>query len=116
MAKNIHKSQKKQGLFTYLERKLHFKDFALQGLPERYLPRLLFLFVIGIFYVGNTHYHERMVRRISQLERETVALRVEYTTLKASYMFDSKQSEVAKRVASMGLYETPHPPFKIKPE
>jgi len=64
--------------------------------------------------VGNTHYHERMVRRIGQLEQEVDALRVDYTTLQADYMFDSKQSEVAKRVAKMGLYEAPSPPSKIK--
>ena len=116
MHKNTYKSQRKQGLFTYLEHRLRFKDCPFQGLPGRYIPRLLFLFVIGVFYVGNTHYHEKMVRKIAQLEQETAALRVDYTTLQAGYMFDSKQSEVAKRVAQLGLYETPYPPLKIKPE
>ena len=64
--------------------------------------------------MGNTHYHEKIARRIGQLEREADALRVDYTTLQADYMFDSKQSEVAKRVAKMGLYETSAPPLKIK--
>lgn len=114
MNKNTYKSQKKQGLFTYLERKLCFENFAVQGLPGRYIPRLLLTFCIGIFYVGNTHYHEKMVRKIGQLEQETAALRVDYTTLQADYMFDSKQSEIAHRVAKMGLYEAPHPPLKIK--
>ena len=72
------------------------------------------MFFIGIFYVGSTHYYERMLRKISQLEQEVDALRVDYTTLQADYMFDSKQSEVAKRVAHMGLYDSPCPPLKIR--
>jgi hypothetical protein len=114
MDKNTYKSQKRQGLFTYLEHTLRLNDFSFHGLPGRYIPRLLFLFLLGIFYVGNTHYHEKMVRKINQLEHEVGSLRVDYTTLKAGYMFDSKQSEVAKRVAKMGLYETPYPPLKVK--
>jgi Bacteriodetes cell division protein (FtsL-like) len=114
MDKNTYKSHKRKGLFTYLEHTMRFQDFSFHGLPGRYIPRLLFLFCMSLFYVGNTHYHEKMVRRIGQLERETDMLRVDYTTLQAEYMFDSKQSEVAKRVANMGLYETPSPPSKIK--
>lgn len=114
MDKNTYKSQKRRGLFTYLEHTIRFRDPFLYGLPGRYIPRLLFLFVIGIFYVGNTHYYEKMVRKIGQLEREVDTLRVDYTTLLADYAFDCKQSEVAKKVAPMGLYEAPYPPLKIK--
>lgn len=93
---------------------MRFKDASLHDLPGRYMPRLLFLLFMGIFYVGNAHYHEKLSRKIGQLERTIDTLRVDYTTLQAGYMFDSKQSEVAKRVAKLGLYETPHPPLKIK--
>lgn len=116
MSKNTYKSQKKRGLFTYLEEKVSPNGTFFQGLPGRYMPRLLFLFVLGIFYVGNTHYHEKLAREIAHLERETAGLRVDYTTLQAGYMFDSKQSEVAKRVADMGLVETTRPPQKVKPK
>ena len=114
MDHNTYKSQKPKGLFAYLERAIRFRDPALHGFPERYMPRLLFLFLIGISYVGNTHYYERMVRKLGQLEQEVDALKVDYTTLKADYMFDSKQSEIARKAAKMGLYETPYPPLKIK--
>ena len=115
MEKNTYKAQRRRSLFTYLEHKLHYKRGVFYNMPAHYLPRLLLLLLVGIFYVGNTHYHEKMVRQLSQLERETAALRVTYTALQASYMFDSKQSEIAKRVAPLGLYEAPHPPLKINP-
>ena len=115
MEKNTYKAQRRRSLFTYLENKLHYKGSVLYNIPVHYLPRLLLLLLVGIFYVGNTHYYERMVRQLSQMESETAALRVAYTALQASYMFDSKQSEIAKKVAPLGLYETPYPPLKIKP-
>lgn len=114
MDRNSYKIKKRKGLFTYLERTIRFQDDSVLGLPGRYIFRLLCAFFIGIIYVGNTHYYEKTVRKISQLEREVDALRVDYTTLKADYMFDSKQSEVAKRVAPMGLYEAPYPPLKVR--
>lgn len=115
MNRNTYKSKKrKKSLFAYLARTVHFQYSSFYGLPGHYIPRLLFVFCIGLFYVGSTHYYERMLRKISRLEQEVNALRVDYTTLQADYMFDSKQSEVAKRVASMGLCEAPYPPLKIK--
>ena len=116
MNKNSYKTKKRKGLFTYLESKIRFKNNSLAGLPGRYISRLLFLFFLGIIYVGNTHHYEKTVRKIGQLEQEVDTLRVDYTTLQADYMFDSKQSEVAKRVAPMGLYEAPYPPLKVRLE
>jgi hypothetical protein len=79
----------------------------------KYVPRILFLTVILIFYIGNTHFSERIVRRIDKLKVEVENIRADYTTLKADLMFASKASEVAKRVAPMGLEESLTPPTKI---
>ena len=114
MAKNTYKSPKRPGLFAYLECTLPFKGLFVDGLPVRYVPLVLYVFLLGLLYVGNTHYHEKMVRQISRLELAVGALRVDFTALKASYMLDSKQSAVAKRVAPLGIYETNQPPLKIK--
>ena len=114
MERNIYKSHKNKGLFSHLERTTRLERFSVHGLSGSHILQFFFVFSLAIIYVGNTHYHERMVRQISQLEREVDALRVDYTTLKAGYMFDSKQSEVAKRVAPLGLSDATHPPHKIK--
>jgi Bacteriodetes cell division protein (FtsL-like) len=114
MDRDTYKSSKKRGVFAYIEHGLRSQYSSLPGLPGRYIPRLLFLLFMGIFYVGNTHYYEKMVRSIEQLEQTVDTLRVDYTTLQADYAFDCKQSEVAKRVAKMGLCETLYPPLKIK--
>lgn len=114
MTENTYKSQKKLSIFTYIERTLPFKDLFVDGLPVRYVPLVLYALLLGLLYVGNTHYHEKIVRQISRLEQEVGALRVDFTALQASYMLDSKQSTVAKRVAPLGIYEANQPPLKIK--
>ena len=84
-----------------------------QGLPVQYLPYILFFVVLGIFYIGNSHYADKTIRKIDKLEQEVEDLRADYTTLKSEYMFASKQSEVAKQVKKLGLEESEEPPFKI---
>lgn len=114
MEQNTYKSQRKRGLFTHLEHTLPFRLLVFYGLPERYVPRLLFLFLLGLLYVGNTHYHESTLRKIGQLEHQVNKLKVDYTTLKASYVSASKQSEVTRKAAEIGLQEASEPPVTIK--
>ena len=114
MPKNTYKTQSRSLPFAHIARTLRLSNTALYGLPSHYMPRLLFLFCIGIFYVANTHYYEKTARNIHQLEEEVERLKVDYTTLQAAYLFNSKQTEVAKRVTKMKLYEAPYPPLKIK--
>ncbi|MHB9147809.1 MAG: FtsL-like putative cell division protein [Candidatus Amoebophilus sp.] len=115
MARNAYKARKKKsGLFTYLERSLPFERLFMDGLPSRYIPVIAYSFLLGLIYVGNTHYYERTARKVDKLEQDIGALRMEFTSLKSSYMLDSKQSVVAQRVAPLGIHESNQPPFKIK--
>ena len=119
MSENTYKSKKKdnarQGsgsIFSFLDKKLG-GDKDSDGLPVQYLPYILFFVVLGIFYIGNSHYADKTIRKIDKLEQEVEDLRADYTTLKSEYMFASKQSEVAKQVKKLGLEESEEPPFKI---
>ena len=100
-------------LFGRVERIFRIDTSFERGLPTRFVPYILYFTIIGLFYIGNSHYAERMVRRLDKLEREVEDLRANYTTLKASYMYESKQSQVAKRVKALGLEESATPPHKI---
>ena len=100
-------------LFGKVERIFRMDTSFERELPTRFVPYILYFTIIGLFYIGNSHYAERMVRRMDQLEREVEDLRANYTTLKASYMYESKQSQVAKRVKALGLEERAAPPHKI---
>ena len=101
-----------KGLFSFFERnrlELLFEE----GFPVQYLPKILFVMMLGLFYISNTHYSEKTVRRINQIQTEVEDLRADYTTLKSDLMFASKQSEVARKVKSLGLKESSAPPYKI---
>ncbi|MEL6536026.1 MAG: FtsL-like putative cell division protein [Bacteroidota bacterium] len=119
MAKNTFKvrnpnDDQKPSLWSRMESALSLDRIFEEGLPVRYLPKVLFLLVIGVFYIGNNHYGENTLRKIDRLEEEVEDLRADYTTLKSDLMFKTKQSEVAKRVAEMGLEESLTPPTKIE--
>jgi len=110
------KSASKNSFFSWLERSLKLDGFIEQGIPLRFLPQLLFLAGLLIFYIGNKHFAEKTIRKMNRTESEVEDLRANYTTLKADYMFASKQSEVARRVQKFGLVESKIPPFKIIPD
>ena len=100
-------------LFSLLDRVTSVDSLFRDGLPVRYLPKLLFVMLLVLVYIGNTHYGNRMSRNIQRLKQETEDLRADYTTLKSDYMEASKQSEVARKVAAIGLVESSSPPFRI---
>ena len=117
MTSNSYKIKKgkksSNSLFSYLESKLKLESVFEGGLPSKYIPHTLFLTVIGIFYIGNNHWAEKTIRKIDKVQVEVEELRADYTSLKADYMFASKQSEVARKVKNTGLKESSAPPNKI---
>ncbi len=100
-------------LFSLLDRMTSVDGLFREGLPVRFLPHMLFIMLLVLLYIGNTHYGNRMNRNIQRLKQETEDLRADYTTLKSDYMEASKQSEVARKVAAFGLVESSSPPFRI---
>ena len=100
-------------MFSLLDRFTGLDSFFQEGLPVQYLPHVLFVMLLTLLYIGNTHYGNRMNRNIQRLKLETEDLRADYTTLSSDYMEASKQSEVARKVAAIGLVESSSPPFRI---
>lgn len=102
-----------ESLFTKIEKFFRVDASVENGLPVRFVPYILYFTIVGIFYIGNNHYADKTIRKIMKLEQEVEDLRADYTTLKADYMYASKQSEVASRVKQLGLEENSTPPYKI---
>jgi hypothetical protein len=100
-------------IFSSIEKRLKLETYFEEGFPVQYLPKILFVLVLGLLYIGNTHHAEKTVREINRAQSEVEDLRADYTTLKAEVMFASKQSEVARRVKELGLRESLNPPYKI---
>ncbi len=77
-------------------------------------PFFLFLSLLAVVYIYNGHYADKTVRDIDRLNKELDELSYEYKTLKGELMFRSKQSELAKAVAPLGLKELTMPPVVLK--
>ena len=107
------KQKSKGGFFSAIERFLRIDESLTEVIHVKFLPQILFLSFLCVIYIGNRHHAEKKIRNISVLEREVDDLRADFTTLKADYMFESKQSEVAKRASKLGLIESIEPPEKI---
>jgi hypothetical protein len=104
----------KGGFFKVLENLMNVGDLFKDGVPVKILPHIVFMMGIGIFYIGNRHYAEKNIRQINILQTEVQDLRADFTTLKADYMYATKQSEVVRRAKKLGLRELDEPPFKIE--
>lgn len=110
----IPQREERGGLFRLISRFLRMDSSMSEVIHVRFLPQILFLSFLCLLYIGNRHYAERKVRTINRLETEVEDLRADYTTLKADFMFESKQSEVAKRAAALGLKESKESPVLIR--
>ncbi len=75
---------------------------------------VLFTFFLLIFYIANAHYAEKKVKDIQVAQQEIKELRWQYMSVKSRIMKDTKQSELGKDVAPVGLTITSAKrPFKI---
>lgn len=116
MAVNTYKSPKSEKGFSIsslLDTVMGKESSFDLRLPMEWFPYAVFTMGLGLVYIGFNHMSERATREYNHLKKEVEDLRTDYTTLKASYMFSSKQSEVAKRVQKQGLAESKNPPYKI---
>ncbi len=77
------------------------------------LPFILFLSVLALIYIANSHLAEKKIRKINKLSRDIKELKWDYLNLKSTLMFQSKMSEVSKAVEPLGLKELSTPPQRI---
>ena len=78
------------------------------------LPFFLFLSGLAVVYIYNGHYSDKLIKSISNTNKELRELQFEYKTMKSEVMFRSKQTELAKAVEPMGLKELVAPPMVLK--
>ncbi len=123
MSQNTFKKKIKQGaapkgkgknLFTLIEEKLDVRGILGEGIPVKFGPPFFFAAFLAMIYIWSNHRADNMVRKIERIQQEVEDLRADVTTLEAEYMLSSKQSEVAKKIQPLGIYEIDEPPIKIR--
>ncbi|KEQ30085.1 FtsL-like putative cell division protein [Pedobacter antarcticus] len=97
---------------------IFFKKLFLDGVVTKesataLLPFLIFLSLLTMLYIANSHMAVKNIRDIDKLNKEVKELSWEYKSLKADLMFKSKLTEVAKKVDTLGIKELVEPPKKI---
>ncbi|HMO40086.1 MAG TPA: FtsL-like putative cell division protein [Saprospiraceae bacterium] len=99
---------KKQGIEQIFE-----LNFWSSELILRNLPFILFLGFLGIVYIANAHYAERNVRKIQVLQRDIKELRWYYMSLESEIMYNSKRSEMIRKVKDDNLRPLNETPRRI---
>ena len=107
------KSKTPEGSTTVFFKKLFTEGVVSKEAATEMLPFLVFLCVLGMIYIGNSHMAVTNIRNIDKLTKEVTELSWEYKSLKADLMFKSKLTEVAKKVDTLGIKELIEPPKKI---
>lgn len=78
------------------------------------IPYYFFLAALAIFYIANGHYADKMMRETVRTEKKLKEMNFDYKVVKREVIFRSKQSELVKVVAPLGLEELTTPPVIIK--
>lgn len=91
-----------------------FGGLLKSGWIAKNVPFFLFLTLLAIIYIANGHYGDKTIRKINKVSKDLKELQYEYKTLKADVMFRSKESELVKAVAPLGLKTLEEPPVRIK--
>lgn len=123
MAKNVSRTPKpdrsegqrrdRLGVFSWLDRRFDMNRLLGGRLPVQHLDYALWIALLLLIYIGLTHHAEKLIRDTDRAKRQLDELRADYTTRKARLMQAGKQSEVAKKVAPLGLIEAKTPPAKV---
>jgi hypothetical protein len=74
----------------------------------------LFLAVLTVLYIANGHMADNQIRKISETGRQLKDLQYEYKTVKSEVMFKSRESEMIKAAAPLGLVMDTISPYRIK--
>jgi hypothetical protein len=123
MSQNTFKQKLKEGnspkarsgktIFSWMEEKFDVTRILGEGVPVQLVPPVGFVALLALLYIYSNLRAENMIRKIDKAQQEVADLRADVTTLEAEYMKSSMQSEVAKRVAALEIYELNQPPVKI---
>ncbi|MGY4385421.1 hypothetical protein ACVWYN_002461 [Pedobacter sp. UYP24] len=99
----------KDNFFT----KFFNEDLVTKETATEMMPFLIFIAVLCMLYIANSHMAVKNIRDIDKLSKEVKELSWEYKSLKADLMFKSKLTEVARKVDTLGIKELTEPPKKI---
>ena len=97
-----------KGILSVLDGTILTKDKTVKSAPF-----LLYLAFLAILYIFNSYFSEKKNIQIEKMKKELKELRTESINVKSKLMFNSRQSEINRRIGLYGLKESVKPPIKI---
>ncbi|SOE21486.1 hypothetical protein SAMN06298216_1950 [Spirosomataceae bacterium TFI 002] len=91
--------------------KASFEEHGL--LPAKSVKKVGWVFGLIMIYIFFQHNIETLIVRMEKSEVKMKEMRAAYITNKAGYMFESKHSEISKKMSSIGMDTNIEPPIKI---
>ncbi len=98
------RKEKPNGISAWIARELNIEDLV-KGLPKSYLYYGIWLFFLVFLYIHFSLRYEGHIREIENLKGVIDEKRSEYISKKASFMKETKKSEILKKVEPFGLEE-----------
>ena len=83
---------------------------------DRYLRFVIFLAIIGMAYIWNSHLAERQVAVREELRKEVKQLKDDYYLKEASLNAGIRYSEMAAMTDTLGLKKLNTPPYRLVSE
>ena len=80
------------------------------------VPFFLFLSALAVLYIANGHIADKTVRDINTTANQLKELQYEYKTVKSDLMYKSREAEMEKATAPLGLKVSATPPVHIAAE
>lgn len=97
-----------KGVLSVLDGTILTKDRAVKSAPF-----LLYVAFLAILYIANSYFAEKKTIQIEKIKKEIKELRSESIFVKSKLMFNSRQSEINRRISVYGLKESVNPPVKV---
>lgn len=108
-ARNYHMANKKR---ETTKEKPRSKGLKIRQIDD-YLRFALFLAVIGMFYIWNSHYAVKQVRKMEVLQKEAKSLKSKYLMKQSTLSAVMSLAEINEMVDSVGLVRSKEPLYKL---
>lgn len=80
----------------------------------RNIPFFIFCSALGVLYIYNGHYADKLIKKISVSEKSVKELQYEYKSVQSEVIFRSKATELIKAVEPLGLKELKEKPILLE--
>ncbi|MCS6833744.1 MAG: FtsL-like putative cell division protein [Flammeovirgaceae bacterium] len=108
-----NQEQKKKSFLHWL---IHRTIELDENVVVKYLPHMIYATFLGILYIANTYYTEKIIAQTIEIQQELDSVKVDYSTLKYEFVYASKPAEIAEKVKQLGLIENEEPVYRIEVE